>query len=80
MPAITFDFSNSSNLKLPKRAEEVITKQIPYTKFTKYQISNIYNSKVIFSVYKQEKEDSFGCFKIIIIIMREVYTEKTKLI
>nr|CAD2163338.1 unnamed protein product [Meloidogyne enterolobii]CAD2174099.1 unnamed protein product [Meloidogyne enterolobii] len=80
VPAITFDFSNSSNLKLPKRAEEVITKQIPYTKFTKYQISNIYNSKVIFSVYKQEKEDSFGCFKIIIIIMREVYTEKTKLI
>nr|CAD2189410.1 unnamed protein product [Meloidogyne enterolobii] len=70
VPAITFEFNNSSNLKLPKRAQEVETNRIPYVKFTKYQISNIHNSKVIFFVYKQEKEEVFGYFKINI-IMRE---------
>jgi len=55
--AINLHYNNSLSLKLSKRAEKVEIKQIYGTKYTKFQIANIHNSKVKFSFFNQESEN-----------------------
>nr|CAD2127884.1 unnamed protein product [Meloidogyne enterolobii] len=54
-PAIILRIPSYTNHKLSERAEKVEIKQEGRVKYTNYQISNIYNSKVKFSFRNEEK-------------------------
>ncbi|CAK5057087.1 unnamed protein product [Meloidogyne enterolobii] len=45
------------SFKLNERAEKIEIKQINYTKYTNYQIANIHNPKVRFSLCNKERDD-----------------------
>nr|CAD2189224.1 unnamed protein product [Meloidogyne enterolobii] len=51
-------YSIYTNFKLSERAEKVEIKQETRVKYTKYQIANIYNPKVKFSFYSEERYGS----------------------
>nr|CAD2131236.1 unnamed protein product [Meloidogyne enterolobii] len=59
VPDILFYFSNSPPFKLSERAENVEIKQVDDVKYTKYQISNIYNTKVKFEFCNEEDSDEW---------------------
>nr|CAD2131358.1 unnamed protein product [Meloidogyne enterolobii] len=66
VPNIVLDFSDSPNFKLSERAEKIGNYQLDDVKFTNYQISNIYNPKLRFSLWKGKLLDdgSIFCFEI----------------
>nr|CAD2178336.1 unnamed protein product [Meloidogyne enterolobii] len=69
VPVICFDFSNYKNLEICGRAKEVkIGQQLINFKYTKYQILNIHNPKMRFSILMEEKR-SFQKFDVHIRIM-----------
>ncbi|CAK5060295.1 unnamed protein product [Meloidogyne enterolobii] len=68
---IILDYSSPTSLKLCERAEKVEIKQLNRIKFTKYQISNIHNSKAKYSVCNKESHSAFSDFDIQIRIIKE---------
>ncbi|CAK5076233.1 unnamed protein product [Meloidogyne enterolobii] len=65
VPVIILRYYRPTNLQLNERAEKVEIEQRTYTKYTKYQITNIYNPKVRFSFTVSEMEkDLWTCIDI----------------
>ncbi|CAK5091403.1 unnamed protein product [Meloidogyne enterolobii] len=75
VPAILLDYILLPNFKLNERAEKVENTQEDGLKFTKYQISNIYNPKARFSFCHEEHGLKMGDESIFLVKIKKMKEE-----